>query len=949
MKLKSIIAVLMTTLVIATLFVSVPLAVSASTDTRVPTSDESNTGGFTTSPLWSKVDETTPNDSDYIVGVNNGGGHCTFGFSTFSVPGGSGISSVTVFYRAQDAAKGANNIRASLKVGGTYYDTTATSNNPGSSFTTYSYAFATNPKTGIAWTVDDVNGIGANPLQAFGVASTDFNPDIQVSMVYMVVNYTSSNPIPTTTSISPSSKTVGDAQFTMTVSGTNFISSSVVQFAGSNRATTFVSSTQLTATILASDLMTAGQFNITVFNPTPGGGTSNAQIFTVIYSPTTVTITKYDARGGVIDQVAKNYQWLETNLPVQGTDLARRYHQGPTFNDSSYNALWDPGETVNIDTRDYGRAKGTDVKDLCNLVGGATAGDTIKITATDNFAKWFDYEDVYFPEAAQGKLVVCWYNEDFGGYVPGYSTGMRLIFFTETLNPDGKHVFGDWDMYNTLPMSRWHFYYDGNFWPSSSGLSVQNVAKIEIFQPKLISCDATGNAKDSFAAGETVYVKGVGLSASTGYKLWIQDEPVTPNARDAFERPAGNYVLNGANDPSGSPEAVTTNGSGDFGPTAIWSIPTSATAKQYDIVADNQASGTIGTYGAYDAIDNPGWQGFSVTTGPSAPVAAFTADVTSGMAPLMVHFTDTSTGSPTSWAWDIDNNGNIDYTTQNPTHTYNSVGTYSVKLTATNAGGSDDETKLDYIVVAALPAPVANFYADTTSGMAPLTVHFTDTSTGSPTSWAWDIDNDGDTDYSTQNPIHTYNSAGTYSVKLMATNAGGSDDEIKTNYISVLVTITVTRVPISDESNTGGFTTSPLWSKVDETTPNDSDYIIGVSNSGGHCTFGFSAFSVPGGSTISSVTVFYRAADAKSGANNIRASLKVDGIYYDTIATSNDPGSGFVTYSYSFTTNPKTGVAWTVDDINGIGANALQAFGVASTDFNPDIQVSMVYLSVSYY
>ena len=92
---------------------------------------------------------------------------------------------------------------------------------------------------------------------------------------------TVSNPVPTTTSISPSSKTVGDAQFTLTVNGTNFISGSVVQFAGSSRTTTYISSTQLTATIPATDLTTAGTFNITVFNSTPGGGTSNAQVLTV--------------------------------------------------------------------------------------------------------------------------------------------------------------------------------------------------------------------------------------------------------------------------------------------------------------------------------------------------------------------------------------------------------------------------------------------------------------------------------------------------------------------------------------------------------------------------------------------------------------------------------------------------------------------------------------------
>ncbi|MBI4547790.1 MAG: IPT/TIG domain-containing protein [Ignavibacteriae bacterium] len=89
------------------------------------------------------------------------------------------------------------------------------------------------------------------------------------------------NPVPTMTSISPMSKTVGESGFVLTVNGTNFVDSSIVQFNGSNRTTTFVSSTQLIAAILQSDLTTKGTFPITVSNPSPGGGTSNVQPFTV--------------------------------------------------------------------------------------------------------------------------------------------------------------------------------------------------------------------------------------------------------------------------------------------------------------------------------------------------------------------------------------------------------------------------------------------------------------------------------------------------------------------------------------------------------------------------------------------------------------------------------------------------------------------------------------------
>jgi subtilisin family serine protease len=95
------------------------------------------------------------------------------------------------------------------------------------------------------------------------------------------VTVQSNNPVPTLTSISPGTKSYGDPGFTMTVTGTNFITSSEVRVAGSPRATTHVSATQLTAEIPASDLLSVGTREISVFNPTPGGGTSGSLLLTV--------------------------------------------------------------------------------------------------------------------------------------------------------------------------------------------------------------------------------------------------------------------------------------------------------------------------------------------------------------------------------------------------------------------------------------------------------------------------------------------------------------------------------------------------------------------------------------------------------------------------------------------------------------------------------------------
>ncbi len=91
-------------------------------------------------------------------------------------------------------------------------------------------------------------------------------------------------PVPTLTSLSPSTAVAGGAAFTLAVSGTNFVSGSVVRWNGADRPTTYVSSTQLTASILASDIVASGIANLTVFNPAPGGGTSAALAFAITSS-----------------------------------------------------------------------------------------------------------------------------------------------------------------------------------------------------------------------------------------------------------------------------------------------------------------------------------------------------------------------------------------------------------------------------------------------------------------------------------------------------------------------------------------------------------------------------------------------------------------------------------------------------------------------------------------
>ena len=163
------------------------------------------------------------------------------------------------------------------------------------------------------------------------------------------------------------------------------------------------------------------------------------------------------------------------------------------------------------------------------------------------------------------------------------------------------------------------------------------------------------------------------------------------------------------------------------------------------------------------------------------PVAAFSISPTSGKAPLNVAFIDNSIGA-TSWAWSFGDGATS--TEPNPMHTYSEAGDYTVVLTVNNEKGSSSKTL--NIVVQEEPSqeiilPAADFYADITSGPAPLFVQFTDLSQNA-NQWNWDF---GDGTTSTEpNPTHTYSSAGDYTVILTVSNENETVSKI--NLINVL-------------------------------------------------------------------------------------------------------------------------------------------------------------------
>ncbi len=170
-------------------------------------------------------------------------------------------------------------------------------------------------------------------------------------------------------------------------------------------------------------------------------------------------------------------------------------------------------------------------------------------------------------------------------------------------------------------------------------------------------------------------------------------------------------------------------------------------------------------------------------TGLSQLHADFTATPAGGCAPVFVHFTDNSTGSPTSWKWDL-GNGTVSYL-QSPSTTYFSPGKYTIKLIIKSPLGSDSVSKTNFITINALPQPL--FTVSDTTGCFPLRDYFTDQSAakeGVITKWEWDL---GDGSLSNvQHPTHIYTGPGLYNVILRITNSAGCVNTLsKPQYIKL--------------------------------------------------------------------------------------------------------------------------------------------------------------------
>jgi PKD repeat protein len=216
------------------------------------------------------------------------------------------------------------------------------------------------------------------------------------------------------------------------------------------------------------------------------------------------------------------------------------------------------------------------------------------------------------------------------------------------------------------------------------------------------------------------------------------------------------------------------------------------------------------------------------------PSPNFIATPNTGYATITsMAFTDGTTSNPlypvTAWSWNF-GDGGATSSLQNPTKTYSTPGTYTVSLTASNAGGSATHTKTNYVTVSAVTIPVASFTITPSSGDIPLTSSFDNTSTGiGSLTYSWNF---GDTTTSNLEdpPVKVYTTKGAYLVSLTASNAGGTDTETHT----VIASDPADRLDYSPSAQLMNWSTTgggfPILTNNQNVTLTDFKKLIDVSN-----------------------------------------------------------------------------------------------------------------------
>lgn len=341
-----------------------------------------------------------------------------------------------------------------------------------------------------------------------------------------------------------------------------------------------------------------------------------------------------------------------------------------------------------------------------------------------------------------------------------YSEEVQFVFpldTTVTAPPFGTFIipFDSFEVLNVLSVPAGLTFTinspTGKYYPQSPTVSARGCGNV------------TGTPTVAGGANDSVFVA-IRAWATAPFLGVQQAEDTLGIAFQVLNSPVATFTAT----PAGG-TTVNFAGSGGSSVTRLWTFGDGNTSTTQN---PSHTYSSIGTYQVCYIMTNAGGCADTscqvVTIGCPTPTSAWSFSRTG----LNVNFTDVTLDTLSGWLWDF-GDGNIS-TSQNPSHSYASPGTYTVCQTVTNACGTDSScatVQVCDVIGSAISQSTSN-----------LTVSFTDNSTGTPTSWAWDF---GDGNTSTmQNPSHTYTNSGTYTVTLTVTNNCG---DVSTSTVSFTI------------------------------------------------------------------------------------------------------------------------------------------------------------------